>query len=217
MPGAQHIAEDTRDIKLHQHHLGTGWKHRFSGSTSVLINQDLHFSKSPKWFVCAWEFEKQSYGCELESCGLAFVFSLFLVAETVKNPPAMQETRFDPWDGKIPWRRAWQPTPVFVPGESHGQRNMEGYSPWGHRVRHDWVTNTFTLLLPDLFPEITISFAWGTSWAWECFWRFSGDSNVQPSFRLTALSPCSGAACGHLLKLRFWLLRSGMDSGNLHF
>ena len=36
----------------------------------------------------------------------------------------------DPWVGKIPWRRAWQPTPVFVPGESHGQRSWGGYSPW---------------------------------------------------------------------------------------
>ena len=35
--------------------------------------------------------------------------------------------------GNIPWRRAWQPTPVFLPGESHGQRSMAGYSPWGHR------------------------------------------------------------------------------------
>ena len=39
---------------------------------------------------------------------------------------------FDPWLGKIPWRRAWQPTPVFLPGESHGQRNLVGYSPQGH-------------------------------------------------------------------------------------
>ena len=38
---------------------------------------------------------------------------------------------FDPWVGKIPWRRAWQPTPVFLPGESHEQRNLRGYSPWG--------------------------------------------------------------------------------------
>ena len=37
---------------------------------------------------------------------------------------------FDPWVGKIPWRRAWQPTPVFLPGESHGQRSLVGYSSW---------------------------------------------------------------------------------------
>ena len=40
---------------------------------------------------------------------------------------------FDPWVGKIPWRRAWQPTPVFLPGEVHGQRSLAGYSPWGHK------------------------------------------------------------------------------------
>ena len=37
---------------------------------------------------------------------------------------------FDPWVGKIPWRRKWQPTPVFLPGESQEQRNLVGYSPW---------------------------------------------------------------------------------------
>ena len=39
--------------------------------------------------------------------------------------------RFHLWVGKIPWRRAWQPTPVFLPGESHGRKNLVGYSPWG--------------------------------------------------------------------------------------
>ena len=37
----------------------------------------------------------------------------------------------DPWVGKILWRRTWQPTPVFLPGESHGQRSLAGYSPRG--------------------------------------------------------------------------------------
>ena len=40
---------------------------------------------------------------------------------------------FDPWVRKIPWRRKWQPTSVFLPGESHGQRSLVGYSPWGHK------------------------------------------------------------------------------------
>ena len=40
---------------------------------------------------------------------------------------------FDPWVGKIPWRRKWQPTPVFLPGESHGRRSLEGYSPRGRK------------------------------------------------------------------------------------
>ena len=45
-----------------------------------------------------------------------------LVAQMVKNPPAMQETWFDSWVRKIPWRREWLPTPVFLPGEFRGQR-----------------------------------------------------------------------------------------------
>ena len=39
--------------------------------------------------------------------------------------------RFDPWVRKIPWRRGWQHTPVFLPGEFHGQRSWVAYSPWG--------------------------------------------------------------------------------------
>ena len=47
-----------------------------------------------------------------------------------------RETGFYPWVGKIPWRRKWQPTPVFLPGESHGQRSLVGY-----RLGHDWATS----------------------------------------------------------------------------
>ena len=55
---------------------------------------------------------------------------------TNSKEPACRCTRskrhgFDPWVGKIPWRRKWQPTPVFLPGESHGQRSLVGYSPEG--------------------------------------------------------------------------------------
>ena len=41
--------------------------------------------------------------------------------------------RFDPWVWKMPWRRKWQPTPVFLPGESKGLRSLVGYSPWGQK------------------------------------------------------------------------------------
>ena len=51
----------------------------------------------------------------------------------------MQDT-WDPWVGKIPWKRKWQPTPVFLPRKSHGQRSLAGYSPGGHRVGYDLVT-----------------------------------------------------------------------------
>ena len=46
---------------------------------------------------------------------------------------------FHPWVEKIPWRRKWQSTLVFLPGKSHGQRSLVGSSPWGsHSVGHDW-------------------------------------------------------------------------------
>ena len=49
-----------------------------------------------------------------------------LVAQMVKNLPAMQETWFNPWVSF--WRREWLPTPVFLPGEFHGQRSLPGFS-----------------------------------------------------------------------------------------
>ena len=51
----------------------------------------------------------------------------------VKKLPAMQETSSVPGLGRSPETRAWQPTPVFLPGQSHGQRSLVGYSPWGHK------------------------------------------------------------------------------------
>ena len=51
-----------------------------------------------------------------------------------KNQPAnAEDLGFDPWVGKIPWRRKWQPTPIFLSGESHGSKSLAGYSPWGHK------------------------------------------------------------------------------------
>ena len=55
----------------------------------------------------------------------------------VKNPPAnagdVKRCKFNPWVEKVPWRRAWQPTPVLLPRESHRQRSLAGYSPWSHK------------------------------------------------------------------------------------
>ena len=71
------------------------------------------------------------------------------MAQTVKNLPAMQETwvqnldwknktkQNKTWTGKILWRREWRPSPVFLPGDSHGQRSLAGDSPWGCRAGHE--------------------------------------------------------------------------------
>ena len=61
------------------------------------------------------------------------MYGASLVAQTVKRLPTMRMPGFDPWVGKIPWRRKWQPTPVLLPGKAHGLRILVGYSPWGRK------------------------------------------------------------------------------------
>ena len=66
-----------------------------------------------------------------------------LVAQTVKKFCLQcRSPEFDPWVAKIFWRREWPPTPVSLPGESHGQKSLTGYSSWNH----NGVTNTHTHL-----------------------------------------------------------------------
>ena len=62
--------------------------------------------------------------------------------------PACQcrRDRFNPWVRKIPWRREWEPTPIFLPGKCNGEMRLVGYTPWGHKgVRHDFSSVQFSL------------------------------------------------------------------------
>ena len=85
------------------------------------------------------------------SCWLSSSKVLFLFFFFQKNLPAVQE--FNPWVGKIPWRRKWQPTPVSLSGKSHGQRSLVGDRPWGRKesgtierltLTHSWFTEEGT-------------------------------------------------------------------------
>ena len=89
------------------------------------------------------------------------IFQEYLVAHSVMNPLAMQKTQFKPWVRKMPWRRKWQPTPVFLPGKPHGQRSLVGYSPQGckesdtteqlnHQHQMDSETGAMDSLIIDL-------------------------------------------------------------------
>ena len=71
----------------------------------------------------------------------------------VKNLPAVRETRVQSWVGKIPWRREWQPTLVFLPRESHGQRSLVGYGAWGCKELITPETVTFTLWFYVIEPN----------------------------------------------------------------
>ena len=66
--------------------------------------------------------------------------------------------KFDLWVWKIPWKKKWQPTPVFLPGESHGQKSLAGYSPWGHKesdmTGHAHTFIMFTLKLGCLLNKL---------------------------------------------------------------
>ena len=86
------------------------------------------------------------HACSYLSVLIMFYYELeeimsFPGSSMVKNPLALSETWVECWVGKIPWRRKWQPTPLFLPGQSHGQRSLVGYSPWHQkRVGHDLPT-----------------------------------------------------------------------------
>ena len=71
----------------------------------------------------------------------------------------MQETRrrweFGPWVGKIPWRRMWQPTPIFLAEKSHGQGSLAGYSPWSHKE-----SDTTEWLSTYIVADAIIYFSW---------------------------------------------------------
>ena len=79
-----------------------------------------------------------------------------------------QRHRFNPWVRKIPWRRKWQPSPVFLPGKSHGQRGLAGYSPWGRKELDTTEHIHTTLQAPCPSPRCP--------WTWDC----SGGLWVRP-------------------------------------
>ena len=69
----------------------------------------------------------------------------FLGGSVIKILPTnARESGFDPWVRKIPWRREWQATPVFLPEKFHRQRSLAGYSPWGHKETDttEWLNNS---------------------------------------------------------------------------
>ena len=87
----------------------------------------------------------------IASCEDVFILNgiAYLGAQSVNNLLQCRRPGFDPWVGKIHWQRKWRPTPVPLPGKSHGQRSLVGCSPWGHKESGttEWQTLTYLLLL----------------------------------------------------------------------
>ena len=99
----------------------------------------------------------QCLGSGVVACGLSFPMPCGILGfsgdSVVKNPPRMQETWVWSLVGKILWRRTWQPTPVFLPVESHGQRSLADFNPWGLKVEHDWVQANISF---DDFTDVVL-------------------------------------------------------------
>ena len=101
------------------------------------VNDQLIFDKQIKNWMHKVHPQFANLRCAMSSQGAS------QAVLAVKKPACQCRRRkrcgFDPWVGKIPWRRAWQPTPVFLPGESHGQKSLVSYkSIVLLRVRYDW-------------------------------------------------------------------------------
>ena len=89
-----------------------------------------------KWKNCAIGHQK-----------LTTSYLVLSLSFPTKSLPAVQGTWVHSPVRKIPWRREWQPTPVFLPGKSHGRKSLQAMGSMGlQRVGHDWVTNTFPLM-----------------------------------------------------------------------
>ena len=82
--------------------------------------------------------------------------SAWVFPDSLDGKECLQHGRpgFDPWVWRIPWRNKWHPTIVFLPGEFHGQGNLAGYSPWGHKepgMTEQLITDTHTRVLQDMY------------------------------------------------------------------
>ena len=96
------------------------------------------------WIILLWTWVCQGGNTFLYPFNL--LYSLTSHSSDGKESPCNAgDQGFDPWIRKIPWRRKWQSTPVFLPGEFHGQRSLVVYSPWGHKELD--MTERLTLML----------------------------------------------------------------------
>ena len=121
---------------------------------------------------------------------------------------------FDPWVGKIPWRKKWKPTPVFLPGKSHEQRSLVGYSPWGWKElgMTEWL-NTLKMSLKTLstFQTLQKSCAVQHILCLLKFWHIFSLFSLEASCILNLITKCyllclSPSICLSLFQLGYVLL-----------
>ena len=137
--GRGNQCEDIK-VKIHADHVGSWRDFAVSGHRMGLIKEAEDIIRTRLWKV--WL-----------PCGLVGKES----ACNVGIP------RFNPWAGKILWRRKWQPTPLFLPGEFHGKRSLVGYTPWGHKQSDmtEWLSLHGRFGVPGPIACILFCRLWG--------------------------------------------------------
>ena len=101
------------------------WGLATRGANYVIRGLELSFPPPTSWEM------GRSWSCnQLPTAKDSIRFPRWLSGKRIRLPmQEMQETQFNPWVGKVPWRRKWQTAPVFLPGNFHGQRSLAGYTP----------------------------------------------------------------------------------------
>ena len=122
------------------------WVIHHMHSTQVFCQRFYELSVHASYLSCEvlpWTVPKRvqicplSWGHSKPKSQICSIWLGFPGGAKSKEPTCQwRRHRFNPWVRKIPWRGAWQPTPIFLPGESHGQWSLAGYSPWGCKESH---------------------------------------------------------------------------------
>ena len=132
----------------------------FYYASPLVRNQQRRSMDRKKGPLYMCKVTTKSYACALKASKIPPGFPWWLRGYSVCLE--CRKPGFDPWVGKIPWRRKWQPTPVLLPGESHGGRSLVGYSPWGRKESD--TTERLYLLTYSI-------------WRWELWWIKGGHNS----------------------------------------
>ena len=139
-----------------------------------LVNNLPGMQETPVWFLGQEDPLEKGSATHSSIPGLSW---------WLRWSPAKRGPGFDPWVGKIPWRREQLPIPVFLPRESHGQRSLVGYSPWGCKEldTNEWLSchtfvKTHKMHKSRKNPNVNL----GLQVMIVCQCRFTDDDNMYP-------------------------------------
>ena len=116
---------------------------KWKWSRAVVSDSSRSHGLQPTRILHPWEFPGKSAGVRCHCLLIYILLQLPRWLNSKESTCQCRSCKLDTSVRKIPWRREWQPTPVFLPGESHEQRSLVGYSPWGCKKPDtiEWLNN----------------------------------------------------------------------------